>query len=152
NGESSTTLLAPGRVDLRPRPGPTQGLHPEPPDHAATHPLGERGQIGLVDRSGRYERRRGVAPCIGSSRFEDTVCADARKTSQQGMRGVLANRLRMAKTPKPAAQGQSVSRKTGAEVPLTGLSFGFEADRAFKWHAKCWSTAAFQTICVECDL
>jgi hypothetical protein len=39
------------------------------------------------------------------------------------MRGVLANRLRMAETPNFAAQGQSVSRKTVAEVPLTGLSF-----------------------------
>jgi hypothetical protein len=34
----------------------------------------------------------------------------------------LANRLRTAETPNPAAQGQSVSRKTAAEVPLIGLS------------------------------
>jgi hypothetical protein len=40
------------------------------------------------------------------------------------MRGVLANRHRTADTPNLAAQGQSVSRKTVAEVPLTGLSFG----------------------------
>ena len=53
----------------------------------------------------------------------DTVCADARKTPPQGMRGVLANRLRTAETPCFAAQGQSVSRKSAAEVPLTGLSF-----------------------------
>ncbi len=39
------------------------------------------------------------------------------------MRGVLANRLRTAGPPSFAAQGQSVSRKTGADVPLTGLSF-----------------------------
>ena len=39
------------------------------------------------------------------------------------MRGVLANRRRTADTPNLAAQGQSVSRKTVAEVPLTGLSF-----------------------------
>ena len=38
------------------------------------------------------------------------------------MRGVLANRRRTADTPNLAAQGQSVSRKTVAEVPLTGLS------------------------------
>jgi hypothetical protein len=44
------------------------------------------------------------------------------------MRGVLANRLRTAETPNFAAQGQSVSRKTGAEVPFTGLSF-FDASR-----------------------
>jgi hypothetical protein len=37
------------------------------------------------------------------------------------MRGVLANRRRTADTPDLAAQGQSVSRKTVAEVPLTGL-------------------------------
>ena len=35
----------------------------------------------------------------------------------------MANRRRTADTPKLAAQGQSVSRKTVAEVPLTGLSF-----------------------------
>jgi restriction system protein len=38
------------------------------------------------------------------------------------VRGVLANRRRTADTPNLAAQGQSVSRKTVAEVPLTGLS------------------------------
>jgi hypothetical protein len=36
----------------------------------------------------------------------------------------LVNRHRTADTPNLAAQGQSVSRKTVAEVPLTGLSFG----------------------------
>jgi hypothetical protein len=41
------------------------------------------------------------------------------------MRGVLANRRRTADTPDLAAQGQSVSRKTLAEVPLTGPSFAF---------------------------
>jgi len=35
----------------------------------------------------------------------------------------LANRRRTADTPNLDAQGQSVSRKTVAEVPLTGLSF-----------------------------
>jgi hypothetical protein len=40
------------------------------------------------------------------------------------MRGILANRLRTAETTDRAAQGQSVSRKTVAEVPLAGLSFG----------------------------
>jgi hypothetical protein len=44
------------------------------------------------------------------------------------MRGVLANRLRTAETPNFAAQGQSVSRKTGAEVPFTGLSFFLRID------------------------
>ena len=39
------------------------------------------------------------------------------------MRGVFANRLWTAETPTLAAQGQSVSWKTVAEVPLTGLSF-----------------------------
>jgi len=36
---------------------------PEPADHAAPHPLGERGQIGLHERSGGQERRRPVAGC-----------------------------------------------------------------------------------------
>jgi hypothetical protein len=39
------------------------------------------------------------------------------------MRGVLANRIRTAETTDLAAQGQSVSRKTVAEVPLAGLPF-----------------------------
>ena len=42
---------------------------------------------------------------------------------RRGARGVLVNRHRTADTPNLAAQGQSVSRKTVAEVPLTGLSF-----------------------------
>ena len=42
------------------------------------------------------------------------------------MRGVFANRHRTADTPNLAAQGQSVSRKTVAEVPLAGLSFPWE--------------------------
>ena len=45
------------------------------------------------------------------------------KNATAGMRGVLANRLRTAETHCFAAQGQSVSRKSAAEVPLTGLSF-----------------------------
>jgi hypothetical protein len=45
------------------------------------------------------------------------------KRHRRGMRGVLANRLRTAETTDRAAQGQSVSRKTVAEVPLAGLSF-----------------------------
>ena len=44
------------------------------------------------------------------------------KHHRRGTRGVLANRRRTADTPNLAAQGQSVSRKTVAEVPLTGLS------------------------------
>ncbi len=49
--------------------------------------------------------------------------------------GQLANRRRTADTPNRAAQGQSVSRKTVAEVPLTGLSlpkipFGLIASQA----------------------
>jgi len=46
---------------------------------------------------------------------------------REGMRGVLANRLRTAELPNFAAQGQSVSRKTGAEVPFTGLSLKIPA-------------------------
>jgi hypothetical protein len=49
------------------------------------------------------------------------------------MRGVLANRLRTAETPNFAPQGQSVSRKTGAEVPFTGLSFSFGIRHARLW-------------------
>ena len=44
------------------------------------------------------------------------------KRRRWGIRSVLANRLRQAETPNLAAQGQSISRKTAAKVPLTGLS------------------------------
>jgi len=47
---------------------------------------------------------------------------DAKLTPPQGVGGVLANRLGPAGPPNFVAQGQSVSRKTVAEVPLTGLS------------------------------
>jgi hypothetical protein len=40
------------------------------------------------------------------------------------MHGVLANRIRTAETTDRAAHESSVSRKTVAEVPLAGLSFG----------------------------
>ena len=42
--------------------------------------------------------------------------------SRRGARGISANRHRTPDTPDLAAHGQSVSRKTIAEVPLTGLS------------------------------
>jgi len=50
-----------------------QARKPEPPDHAATQPLGERGQIGRGKRPGRQELRRGVAACFVGSRHEDAV-------------------------------------------------------------------------------
>jgi hypothetical protein len=46
---------------------------PEPADHAAADPLGERGQVSLGDRPRRQERRRGVTRCFGGSRHEDAV-------------------------------------------------------------------------------
>ena len=51
------------------------------------------------------------------------------KRHRRGMRGVLADRFPTDEAPNLAAQGQSVSRKTVAEVPLTGLSF-LERDHA----------------------
>jgi hypothetical protein len=45
------------------------------------------------------------------------------KRHRRIMHGVLANRLRTAETTDRAAHESSVSRKTGAEVQLTGLSF-----------------------------
>jgi len=45
------------------------------------------------------------------------------KHYRRRMRGVLANHRRTADMPNLTAQGQSVSRKTVAEVPLAGLSF-----------------------------
>jgi hypothetical protein len=45
-----------------PRPLQENGL--EPPDQAAADPLGERGQIGLVDRAGGQERRRRPASML----------------------------------------------------------------------------------------
>ena len=45
----------------------------EPADQAAAHPLGDRGQVGQVDRAGWQERRRRVVRRPGSRRHEDTV-------------------------------------------------------------------------------
>ena len=53
--------------------GVEQARKPEPPDHAATHPLGERGQISLGDWPRRQERRRGVTACPVGRRHEDAV-------------------------------------------------------------------------------
>ena len=53
--------------------GVEQASEPEPADHAAAHPLGERSQISRGDWPGRQERRRGVSAYFGGSRHEDTV-------------------------------------------------------------------------------
>ena len=53
--------------------GVEQASEPEPADHAAAHPLGERGQISRGDWPGRQERRRGFSAYFGGSRHEDTV-------------------------------------------------------------------------------
>jgi len=46
-----------------------QASEPEPADHAATHPLCERGQIGRRDRPDRQQRRRSVTRRCCSSRL-----------------------------------------------------------------------------------
>ena len=53
----------------------------------------------------------------------DAVCADARKTPPKRARGVSRNPLRTLGPLLPMAHESLISRKTGAEVPLTGLSF-----------------------------
>ena len=53
----------------------------------------------------------------------EAVCADARKTPPQGVRGVSRNRLRTPGPAPPETHESLISRKTVAEVPLTGLSF-----------------------------
>ena len=53
--------------------GVEQASEPEPADHAAADPLGERDQVCGGDWPGRQERRRGVTPCMVSSRHEDAV-------------------------------------------------------------------------------
>jgi len=53
----------------------------------------------------------------------DAVCADARKTPPRRARGVSRNPLRTLGPLLPMAHESLISRKTGAEVPLTGLSF-----------------------------
>ena len=45
----------------------------EPADQAAADLLGDRGEIGRVDRAGRQERRGSVATCSVGRRHEDTV-------------------------------------------------------------------------------
>ena len=53
----------------------------------------------------------------------DTVCADARKTPPQADAPRFGEPPPDGRKAQFAAQGQSVSRKSVAEVPLTGLSF-----------------------------
>ena len=53
--------------------GVEQAVEPQPADHAAPHPLGERGQISLGDRPHRQEHRWGVARGPISSRRENAV-------------------------------------------------------------------------------
>jgi hypothetical protein len=53
----------------------------------------------------------------------DAVCADARKTPPKRARGVSRNPLRTLGPLLPRAHESLISRKTGAEVSLTGLSF-----------------------------
>jgi hypothetical protein len=53
--------------------GVEEASEPEPADHAAAYPLGERGQVCGGDWPGRQERRRCVTPCLVSSRHEDAV-------------------------------------------------------------------------------
>ena len=52
----------------------------------------------------------------------EAVCADARKPPPQGVRGVSRNRLRTPGPAPPETHESLISRKTVAEVPLTGLS------------------------------
>ena len=61
------------------------------------------------------------------------------------MRGVLAHRFPTAEAPNLSAQGQSVSRKTVAEVPLTGLSFGMAGATG---HPTGWA----KKTCAECHV
>ena len=51
----------------------------------------------------------------------DAVCADARKTPPKRVRGVSRNPLRTPGPAPPEAHESLIRRKTGAEVPLTGL-------------------------------
>jgi hypothetical protein len=73
--------------------GVEQPLHAEPPDHAATHPLGERGQVSLGDWPRWQERRRGVSACFGSSWHEDTVGCRSRGARTRDSRGARPRRI-----------------------------------------------------------
>ena len=87
--------------------------------------IGAGIEFWLLDAgAGKHDlllKRRGMGLPEGPVLCPDAFGVDdpQHSLSGGGMRGVLANRLRTAETPDLAAQGQSVSRKTGAEVPLT---------------------------------
>jgi len=66
----------------------------------------------------------------------DAGCADARKTPRQGVQGVSRNRLRRPGPARPETHESLISRKTVAEVLLTGLSFKATAKKAAKKAAK----------------
>jgi hypothetical protein len=91
--------------------GVEQPLHAEPPDHAAAHPLGARGQIGLGDWSGWDERRRCVTPCLGSSRHKDAVCHA----------GVEVDMMVERRT-EALQEGDGAESRAGCRSALTGLS------------------------------
>ena len=107
----------------RSRAGPTHRLV-----RARSGPGRPRRLSSLVRRAARDRHPQplsgtGRKPPKPRERQTGTRSAQTQeKHHRRGMRGVLANRRRTADTPNLAAQGQSVSRKTVAEVPLTGLS------------------------------
>ncbi len=71
--------------------GGEQASEPEPADHAAAHPLGERGQVCGGNQPDRQERRRGVAACLVSSRHEDAVgdaCVQVHVVIERGAEAV----------------------------------------------------------------
>jgi len=62
------------------RVGVEEPLHMEPPHDTTAHLLGERGQIGLGDRSSRQERRQPVAGrhenAVGHARMQMHVVVE----------------------------------------------------------------------------
>ena len=93
----------------------------------------DRNVLQATDRRAARDRHPQPLSGVGHEaskpreRPTETRSAPTRaRRHRRGMRGVLANRPRTAETPNLAAQGQSqgqsVSRKTVAEVPLNGLA------------------------------
>ena len=72
--------------------------------------------------SDRCRTQAAEAPGTAERRTGTRSAQTREKRNRRGMRGVFAHRFPTAEAPNLAAQGQSVSRKTVAEVPLTGLS------------------------------
>ena len=114
------TPLAPGCVDFRVRPRPPTG--PTSCNSTTTRNVFGRRLTNCTRATSTASAGRLTRDVEAPKKDDwDQVFADAKKPPQ-GILCILANLRKTAKTPGPAAQLQSVSRKTVVEGLVTWLS------------------------------